>query len=82
MALWPEYQKQTADFPALIEKGRSWLRAIGGPALPQDMGYTRTEMRDALLYSKEVRTRFTVMRLLERWGVLEHYVDEVLNDVY
>ena len=82
LALWPEYQKQTADFPALIEKGRSWLRAIGGPALPQDMGYTRAEMRDALLYSKEVRTRFTVMRLLERWGVLEHYVDEVLNDVY
>ncbi|MEX1307564.1 MAG: hypothetical protein AB1Z19_03470, partial [Eubacteriales bacterium] len=58
------------------------LRSCGGPTKPQDLGYSRAMMRDAIIYSRFIRQRLTILTLLDNWGLLAQYADEVLDEIF
>jgi len=58
------------------------LLACHGPVNPQDLEYPRELMRDAIVYSRFLRGRFTILTMLANWGLLEQYAEEVLDEIY
>ena len=48
------------------------LRALSAPCTLGDIGLTREEALDALVWSKEISQRYGIFRLLSDFGVLEH----------
>lgn len=79
---WGETKEDVAGFPALRERLADILASMGAPAKPQDLGYTRDQMWDALLYARVIRSKFTILTLLDNWGLLERYASELLNEIY
>ena len=73
---WEEVRAMLAGvYPA--EKLRALLKDIGCPCTPRDIGVTRAVLRDALLYCKETRARYTVYQLAWDLGLLERLADEL-----
>lgn len=73
---WEEVRAMLAGvYPA--EKLRALLKDIGCPCTPRDIGVTRDVLRDALLYCKETRARYTVYQLAWDLGLLERLTDEL-----
>ena len=73
---WDEVRAMLAGvYPA--EKLRALLKDIGCPCTPRDIGVTKAVLRDALLYCKETRARYTVYQLAWDLGLLERLADEL-----
>ena len=73
---WDEVRAMLAGvYPA--EKLRALLKSIGCPCTPRDIGVTKTVLRDALLYCKETRARYTVYQLAWDLGLLERLADDL-----
>ena len=73
---WEEVRAMLAGvYPA--EKLRALLKDIGCPCTPRDIGVTKDVLRDALLYCKETRARYTVYQLAWDLGLLERLTDEL-----
>ena len=73
---WDEVRVMLAGvYPA--EKLRTLLKDIGCPCEPRDIGVTKDILRDALLYCKETRARYTVYQLAWDLGLLAKLADEV-----
>lgn len=81
-ANWDKYAGIAKELSAVAERGRQLLHDAGGPVSMKELGYTKDRMVNALMYGKEVRTRFTVMRLIERFGMLEKIVEEIADELY
>lgn len=61
--LLPEYKKMISD--------------AGGPCYPHELGYTVEDTYDAIAFGKEVRPKFTLLRIAERFGHLYDLADEI-----
>ncbi len=73
---WEEVRAMLAGvYPA--EKLRALLKDIGCPCTPRDIGVTKNVLRDALLYCKETRARYTVYQLAWDLGLLERLADDL-----
>ena len=73
---WDEVRAMLAGvYPA--EKLRALLKGIGCPCTPRDIGVTKDVLRDALLYCKETRARYTVYQLAWDLGLLERLADDL-----
>ena len=73
---WEEVRAMLAGvYPA--EKLRALLKDIGCPCTPRDIGVTKDVLRDALLYCKETRARYTVYQLAWDLGLLERLADDL-----
>ena len=73
---WEEVRAMLAGvYPA--ERLRALLKDIGCPCTPRDIGVTKDVLRDALLYCKETRARYTVYQLAWDLGLLERLADEL-----
>ncbi len=73
---WEEVRAMLAGvYPA--EKLRALLKDIGCPCTPRDIGVTKEVLRDALLYCKETRARYTVYQLAWDLGLLERLADDL-----
>lgn len=59
---------------------RDWLRRAGGAVTAEDIGCSRTVLREALLHMHEIRKRFTVVDLAWMAGVLPAAVDEIVDE--
>lgn len=66
-------------FKTLLPVARDKIIAMGGPVRPQDLGYSRQDTFDAIAYGKEVRPKFTTLRLAERFGWLYDLAEEISN---
>lgn len=60
---------------------REWLRASGGVTTIKEIGVSMDELRDALLYSKEMRARFTVFDLADYLGCLPYVIEETMDEL-
>jgi glycerol-1-phosphate dehydrogenase [NAD(P)+] len=56
------------------------LRAAGAPADPVDIGLTMADLRRATLAARFLRSRYTVLDLLDDTGLLSRAVAEALPD--
>jgi glycerol-1-phosphate dehydrogenase [NAD(P)+] len=65
------------SFRELLPFARDRILAMGGPVRPDQLGYSVAETRDAIAFGKEVRPKFTTLRLAERCGWLYDLADEI-----
>ncbi len=56
------------------------IRKIGGPVTACELGYDKQELKDAISFSKEIRPKFTVLRIAERFGMLYELADRISDD--
>ncbi|MEI6148510.1 MAG: sn-glycerol-1-phosphate dehydrogenase [bacterium] len=76
------------EWPGLTERLRSGLRPhgriladlrkAGCPSSFKEIGCTPGRARDAVLLSKDIRPRYTILHLCWELGVLESWADEIL----
>lgn len=58
------------------------LLQLDAPTVPSDIGVDREMARQAIMYAKEIRDRYTVLQLLFDLGELENFTDKVLGEYY
>lgn len=77
---WAEFTPLAADMARLRRQGEEALRSVGGPVRPAQLGYNRQDIISALTYSKEIRERFTILRLADITGQLVRLAQEVADE--
>lgn len=78
-----EVKKILKEIPS-TEKIEEILIKAGAPTLPEQIGIKNESIFNAVLMSKEIRTRYTILSLLSDLGLLEkfaHDVEKYLNEV-
>ncbi|MHB1484772.1 MAG: sn-glycerol-1-phosphate dehydrogenase [Saccharofermentanales bacterium] len=63
--------------PVILSQYKSMIEKIGGPVRPDQLGYSVQETYDAIAFSKEVRYKFTILRIAERYGWLYDLAREI-----
>jgi len=63
--------------PQLLPRYKAMIEAMGGPVYPHQLGYTVSETYDAIAHGKEVRPKFTILRIAERFGHLYDLANEI-----
>ena len=58
------------------------LKKLGAPVKPHEICVPKEMARQAILYAKEIRDRYTVLQLLWDLGELEHFADMIVNEFY
>lgn len=58
------------------------MASIGVDIHPKAIGYNKSDIYEGLINCVEIRPRFTILRLLKCFGVLEEYVKEVVDELY
>jgi glycerol-1-phosphate dehydrogenase [NAD(P)+] len=58
------------SFKTLLPKTRDLIRGMGGPIRPDLLGYSVQDTYDAIAFGKEVRPKWTITRMAERFGWL------------
>lgn len=76
-AHWEEIRQMLAGVYS-SGKLRGLLKELGCPADPVDLGVTPGVLKDALLYCKETRARYTVFQLAWDLGVLNSISDRII----
>lgn len=79
---WAQFQSLAASLAGQRQALTEEIASLGGPVHPRDFGYTRQDTYDALVYAKEVRPRYSLLRLMDAFGVLEDIAGEVTDDVW
>lgn len=65
------------SFDRLLPAARDKIAAIGGPVRPDQLGYSVQDTYDAIAFGKEVRPKFTTLRLAERFGWLYDLAEDI-----
>lgn len=65
------------QIPELLPKYKAMIEAIGGPVYPGQLGYSVQETYDAIAHGKEVRYKFTILRIAESYGLLYDLAQEI-----
>jgi glycerol-1-phosphate dehydrogenase [NAD(P)+] len=63
--------------PLLLPQYKAMIEAMGGPVRPDQLGYSVQDTYDAIAHSKEVRPKFTLLRIAERYGWLYDLAEEI-----
>ncbi len=63
--------------PELIPLYKKMIENIGGPVYPHQLGYSVSDTYDAIAHGKEVRPKFTILRIAERFGHLYDLAEEI-----
>lgn len=53
------------------------LKSMGAPSSPAEMGLSKAELKEAILYAKEVRNKYTLLDAAEYLGCLETVAERV-----
>jgi len=53
------------------------LKSMGAPSSPAEMGLSKAELKEAILYAKEVRNKYTILDAAEYLGCLEEVAERV-----
>jgi len=65
------------SFKTLLPAARDKILAMGGPARPDQLGYSVQDTYDAIAFGKENRPKFTTLRIAERFGWLYDLAEEI-----
>ena len=58
------------------------MKQLKAPTTPREIGVEKEMARQAILYAKEIRDRYTVLQLLWDLGELEHFADMIIEAYY
>lgn len=77
VALWPDLRARLAAHLMPVAEMRAALRAAGAPVEPEDIGIDRAYLRRTVLNARFLRSRYTVLDLLDETGLLLPAADAV-----
>ncbi len=78
-ASWEEIEKLQPLEPT-FERVVEIQQAIGTGIMPEEIHVDRDLLHETLLYAKEVRSRYTVLRAAETLGWLDEISDEIVSE--
>lgn len=78
---WAEIKAQLETLPS-SETLRSMLKNIGCPCTPEDALVDRALVKNALLYCKETRVRYTIFRMADDLAMLDELTEDILKRIY
>ena len=58
------------------------LHRLDAPTFPHEIGVDKEMAREAILYAKEIRDRYTVLQLLWDLGELENFANTIIDEYY
>lgn len=74
--------KRLANNVIKSEEVKDFLQKLDAPVYPHQIGVDKQMAKEAILYAKEIRNRYTVLQLLYDLGELENFADMVLEEYY
>lgn len=78
VAVWPDLRARLSGHLMRAGDMRAALRAAGAPVEAEDIGVDRAYLRRTVLHALYLRSRYTVLDLLDETGLLRRAVDAVL----
>ncbi len=82
LAKWEELRSIADLIVPLSSSVAAMLKACGGPTSANELGLSKDDVRNALLYAKEIRPRPTIMRLGFAWGTHREICEEIVEEFY
>ena len=79
-ALWPDLARRLSGRLWPADRMVAHLHTAGAPADPAEIGLGMADLRRAVLAARFLRSRYTVLDLLEECGLLQRAVAEALSD--
>jgi glycerol-1-phosphate dehydrogenase [NAD(P)+] len=76
---WPDLRERLRSQLLPPAELRRRLHALGAPSLPGEIGVTPARLRADLLTARQIRRRYTMLDLASEVGLLERWVDEVVD---
>ena len=73
-ALWPELRQELLAFVIPAEELKTMLKAAGGATTAGELGLDPDFYREAVLYAREMRNRFSMLDLADDAGLLADFV--------
>jgi glycerol-1-phosphate dehydrogenase [NAD(P)+] len=80
--VWPDLSARLAAQVWPVDRMVGHLRTARAPADPAEIGLTMADLREAVLRARFLRSRYTVLDLLEETGLLHRAVAEALADTH
>ena len=80
-ANWEQLQQMVLDDIPKPAELASLLDAAKSPYRLQDMGYARDLIEDAIVCSKEISLKYSLLYILDEIGLLEHFAHETVEDL-
>lgn len=78
---WETHLKPLLTSIPQLDTVKEWLHKAGANFTPQALGIEQNLVEEALLYAKEIRPHYTILRLADDLGVLEEKVKKITSIV-
>lgn len=79
---WDVFKANINGFAAVSKQFAQVLRDCDGPIHPKDLGYSKEDIFDAIMYARMLRRPATILEVLANWGYLEKYALEIIDELY
>jgi len=74
---WPVIREHLKRQLMTVEHIRDLLRAAGCPTEPAEIGVSVVQLRESYTLARTIRSRYTVLDLVNEVGILDARVDEL-----
>ena len=78
-ANWSEIRTAVENQLFTYEECRSLLAAVGAPTEPEEIGISRSRLKESVIKAVKIRRRFTILDLGLRCGLLDKWMDELFG---
>jgi len=79
---WDKVKEETDFFLSAAGDIRKLMMKMEAPSSPEDLGIPPAMLYDALCHAMEVRSRYTILRLADRVGLLDQFAEEITHEMY
>ncbi|MBR5046791.1 MAG: sn-glycerol-1-phosphate dehydrogenase [Eubacterium sp.] len=76
---WPQIQKTIEEDLPKTEEMEALLASLDAPVTPAAIDVDEEEVRDCVIYAKEVRPRFTILQMLWDLGLSKEYGQRMVD---
>jgi glycerol-1-phosphate dehydrogenase [NAD(P)+] len=74
---WPAIRERVARQMLPVDRLRDMLQAAGCPTRPAEIGVSMTQLRESYTLARTIRSRYTVLDLVNETGILSACVEEL-----
>ncbi|MBE0654961.1 MAG: sn-glycerol-1-phosphate dehydrogenase [Bacteroidales bacterium] len=76
---WDDIRTRLSNQIVSYSEAKKRLQIVGAPTEPEDIGMTRSRLRETFIRAQYIRRRFTVLDLAVRTGHLSKWLDELFS---
>ncbi len=76
---WDEIRRRLSNQIVTYSEARKRLQIVGAPTEPEEIGMTRSRLRETFIRAQYIRRRFTVLDFAVRTGYLNQWLDEIFS---